>query len=553
MRAEGSQWTDNCEQLCECTDGSVRCYRLRKEFSTVMTEAERVKYVNAVLAAARAQPEAGAVNNKWQEAVFWHQEAFSSSGIHGTGAFLPWHRWFLMTMENILREVTGDCTITVPYFDWRLQQHWPLSQSTLGMWDDDTDGLGGVDGGSAPSPFANWQVPFMKSGTRILSQPMTRSLGGTSAATVQDVQNLNRFGAQQFGGRSGFRVELEYGVGLHGHVHGAIGGTMSSGSSAGTPEFFMHHAMIDKVWADWQSQSEEHMQAYVADGRTAQECFDLFGRRIPSCAVRGYDRGDNMPHWPGAEDRRVEEFLDWHAQHNPAAGSSEIIGVKYVVDPDMAALNSITINDGSSELLADGRKAAPLGSEKPNNRCGGLTVVKIEWLDELTQFYSAMGMSAARIEQIKARYAERDTECTTADRATFDRLTAPDSIDRELGMAGLSTVLPARRARFLRARCANSGGAAVCRRVRAFDARRLARRLRRKNRDGPAHGTLRCDGATCWHDLDGVAENERSRAVINPAAVRSPALEQQHPHYCCCDCRSRRLRRAQRWCRSYRH
>ena len=36
--------------------------------------------------------------------------------IHATAWFLPWHRWFALEMENLLRQV--DCRITLPWWDW---------------------------------------------------------------------------------------------------------------------------------------------------------------------------------------------------------------------------------------------------------------------------------------------------------------------------------------------------------------------------------------------------------------------------------------------------
>lgn len=32
--------------------------------------------------------------------------------------FLPWHRWYLLQMENLFRRI--DCRVTVPYWDWSL-------------------------------------------------------------------------------------------------------------------------------------------------------------------------------------------------------------------------------------------------------------------------------------------------------------------------------------------------------------------------------------------------------------------------------------------------
>ena len=37
---------------------------------------------------------------------------------------------------------------------------------------------------------------------------------------------------------------------------------MCAHNSANAPEFFLHHAFIDKIWADWQEKSTSHMFAY---------------------------------------------------------------------------------------------------------------------------------------------------------------------------------------------------------------------------------------------------------------------------------------------------
>lgn len=202
-----------------------------------------------------------------------------------------------------------------------------------------------------------------------------------------------------------------------------------------------------------------------------------------------------------------------------------MVGVKYIVDPDMATVNSITPTGNSSEL-ASGRKAEALSSKSKsqNTPCDGVTVVRIEWPAELEQFYRSMGMSDMRIARIKARYTVRNERCATTDPATFKRITTEGSIDRELGMAGLSSVLPARRERYLREHCAHNAGGAVCRRVRAFDARRLARHLRRKNRVAATQGTVRCEGASCWYDItddDEAAPEDDMEPTVMAAALRS--------------------------------
>ena len=43
--------------------------------------------------------------------------AYFSQGLHNNGAFLPWHRGYLLQVENRLREISPN--ITIPYWNWR--------------------------------------------------------------------------------------------------------------------------------------------------------------------------------------------------------------------------------------------------------------------------------------------------------------------------------------------------------------------------------------------------------------------------------------------------
>ena len=52
---------------------------------------------------------------------------------------------------------------------------------------------------------------------------------------------------------------------LHNNMHcriGGKGGTMCSKQSANAPEFLLHHAFTDKLWADWQKKETRYKNAY---------------------------------------------------------------------------------------------------------------------------------------------------------------------------------------------------------------------------------------------------------------------------------------------------
>jgi len=86
-----------------------------------MTQAERCRYVHVVNVASTQQP----WKSCYDQLIQIHRVQFNS-GIHQQPAFLPWHRWFILALENLLRQV--DCHITVPYWDWSLEpQTWQNS------------------------------------------------------------------------------------------------------------------------------------------------------------------------------------------------------------------------------------------------------------------------------------------------------------------------------------------------------------------------------------------------------------------------------------------
>lgn len=104
---------DECGRRCKCERGRlVKCCRLRKEFLD-MSRQERIRYINAVKTVSTNPT----YKERYEALLTIHRIIFSSR-IHELDFFLPWHRWFILQYENLLREI--DCRITVPYWDWSL-------------------------------------------------------------------------------------------------------------------------------------------------------------------------------------------------------------------------------------------------------------------------------------------------------------------------------------------------------------------------------------------------------------------------------------------------
>ncbi|MEM7159554.1 MAG: tyrosinase family protein [Myxococcota bacterium] len=211
--------------------------------------------------------------SRYDDYVWLHQVALNAAtNIHGGAAFGPWHREMLRQFEADLRTVSGDDTITVPYWDWtRARQAgddgWPFTPEFLG-------GFGGV---VTDGPFAfsggNWTINIKDvPGT---SDALTRVVAPNPTTDPEELGEdevllpipfWNQFTMQdrpydalpwhedddttedEF--FSSFRKILE-GL-LHNPVHNWVGGNMADAASPNDPVFFLHHAAIDRLWSIWQ-------------------------------------------------------------------------------------------------------------------------------------------------------------------------------------------------------------------------------------------------------------------------------------------------------------
>ena len=73
-----------------------------------------------------------------------HQTLFRK--VHVEQQFFPWHRWYLLEFENLLRR--ADPRVTIPYWDWSLTSQRLWENGVNDVWNDYPWGLGG--NGSGP-------------------------------------------------------------------------------------------------------------------------------------------------------------------------------------------------------------------------------------------------------------------------------------------------------------------------------------------------------------------------------------------------------------------
>lgn len=251
---EGSTSYDECGQRCTCVAGRlVDCVRIRKEF-TSLTDAEKKRHIDTILKVSAIDSIHRA---EYEQLINEHYELFNGT-IHEPKHFLPWHRYYILRYEKLMQK--ADCTFTATYWDWSLDSRKPFSTGPENVWNSDTGfGGNGVDTDQncvLDGPFRKgaWKRVRPNNQAWPSTDCLTRAFNGNPPGETRLMVLL---ASDDFN----FFEKILRGE-MHDNVHCEIGETMCSQQAASAPEFFLHHAFIDKIWDDWQKKSCAHKDAY---------------------------------------------------------------------------------------------------------------------------------------------------------------------------------------------------------------------------------------------------------------------------------------------------
>jgi tyrosinase len=225
--------------------------------------------------------------------------------IHFTGQFFPWHRWFVHVFEESLKNKCGYTGVS-PYWNWTIDapdfyesSFWKDSDpvSGLGGWGDPNADFAVPDGGfhklplSYPSPHTvrrNFTLLSFDQPSLAALFPDPLKLGNTSftASVVKAVLETSA------GDYQGLQVAIEVPEGPHSGVHTTVGADLFGSCpksapanctpgftwSPNDPLFFMHHAMIDKIWYDWQSYDPVNVNSFFGGSVQHIESWDAYNQ-----------------------------------------------------------------------------------------------------------------------------------------------------------------------------------------------------------------------------------------------------------------------------------
>ncbi|KAI9503894.1 hypothetical protein BX070DRAFT_223044 [Coemansia spiralis] len=173
-----------------------------------------------------------------------------SHQVHGNDQFFAWHRRFLRHFEVLMQDIDPD--VVLPYWNWGTFWQNPLADPVLSAAYFGSNGRPG-DGCVLDGAEARWGRNYPSRNC------LTRKFRyGTSTGSfwpmraVRDVMNSAKTHAQ-------FRSRIENGA--HGIVHLGLGGDFETMWAPVDVLFFLHHAMIDKIWAEWQSRDLQRFRS----------------------------------------------------------------------------------------------------------------------------------------------------------------------------------------------------------------------------------------------------------------------------------------------------
>ena len=279
-----------CANRCEAK-------RVRKDWA-LMSVAERATYIKAV----KALYDGGV----YSTFVRVHQNGINDPYAHGTSAFLPWHRKYLLELEDALRCLGEEFEcVTLPYWDWAEWQyfcnkqpggcpsydHVPPNMAAEMAKDRPVDEqkpelvtsilqdfggpgtkkagclapdcLWGSAGSGDPNdvvgcvqagPFSGWEDWDGHCLSRGIDWGLPAKTPGirnrpftTNSFLLSILLDNEHYGSSY---SDGYRGALQNEP--HNNQHNYLGGHMRSMRSPMDPIFFTHHAMVDKQWARWQ-------------------------------------------------------------------------------------------------------------------------------------------------------------------------------------------------------------------------------------------------------------------------------------------------------------
>lgn len=146
--------------------------------------------------------------------------------VHWCWYFLPWHRGYLRSVENMLAAAIGDKDFALPYWDWTRKPYIDPAYSGFG------------------NPLHDQ--------TRLYTSTDQIPLDFMDVEAALQAPNFFQFAGYPYPDGQGELVEGVMEQSFHNNIHNWIGGNMGAFPTAAfDPIFTGHHGNIDRAWNAW--------------------------------------------------------------------------------------------------------------------------------------------------------------------------------------------------------------------------------------------------------------------------------------------------------------
>lgn len=238
---------------CEACQEEIRNRPIRRSLATLDPSDDIITMYRDAVAAMKALPAGD--NRNWLRQAQIHQDHCP----HQNWYFLPWHRAYLSYFEQICRDLIGEESFALPYWDWTVDASVPAA-----FW-----------GGTSNALFH----PRTATATSTANASL---IGRPVIDDILDETDFYLFGSFP---STAQRQRTTYGrleQTPHNHIHGFVGGEMATFDSPRDPIFWMHHNMIECLWVEWNivRGNDNTNEAAWMDHVFAQNFFDTAGSPV---------------------------------------------------------------------------------------------------------------------------------------------------------------------------------------------------------------------------------------------------------------------------------
>ena len=241
---EGIEVFDSCGRKCTCRGGfTTDCCRFRKDWAT-MSIPDRLQYIDAVI-----QVSTDPVYKPQYDSLILLYQQLSNSLVHNSdpsvSQFIPWHRYFLIEYENLLRQIS--CNITIPYWDWTGLPKNPYAADVFDIGSGFGDSVRFNDSCVNIGRFSvnKWVLPAVVGGGCLKREYQFKTFPTRDAIE----RDLLPYPAADF-----VIIHRSLQLVIHNLIRCTIGGTMCTAgdAAAADPLYILHLSRIDSIYSHWQ-------------------------------------------------------------------------------------------------------------------------------------------------------------------------------------------------------------------------------------------------------------------------------------------------------------